>query len=479
MNTLLPNLNAAPISPATLSIPNFQAAPLSSDQSSQPSFTQALAKEVADRAANDNSNQVQAKQNSQNTPSAPTAPSAPNVPSAQNNQSTDNAQSTQDAQNSQASGSSSSTAPTTTATAKSTDKTKTDKQAADASAADKTSSDLLALVAASQADSKITPQQQAATMQAQPVAVPLTAQLVSTGGNGDGKGMSASGAIDVNGKSSKATLPDAWNAKAGADGMQGPADSAATANTDAANTSTANNPAALAQAAVKDVATGKTDAAAAQAAAGANAAPAAALNAKAGPDLQALGGTTAASNNNAMLNPGLQQIASTSPQSPAAAAAAGDKLTQTVGTTDWNTALGQKMVWMSSNGQQSATLTLNPRDLGPMQVTINVSKNQADATFVAANPEVKQALEAAMPKLREMMDQAGIQLGQANVSTGMPNQNQQAFNQPQSSSNSGNRGGNSGNGSGGQNGADIALSSVASAPAAGGSSGQGLVDTFV
>lgn len=477
MNTLQPNLNTTPISPAAMSIPSFQAAPLPSELSAQPSFTQALA------SANSNSNQVPANQNSQNTPtsasssssasSAPNAPSAPNVPSAQNNQSTDTAQSTQDAQNSQASASSTA-APATGKTAdKTADKTKTDKQTADASAADKSSSDLLALVAASQAgaDSKVTPQQQAAATQALPVAVPLTAQLVSTGGKGGGKGSNANGAIDVNGKAANTSLPDAWNAKAGADGKQTPTTDSITP----ADTNAANNPAALGQTATKDVAAGKADAAAAQAVAGANAAPAA-LTAKAGPDLQTLStGATAASNNNAMFNPALQQVASTSPQS---AAAAGDKLTPTVGTTDWNSALGQKVVWMSNNGQQSATLTLNPRDLGPMQVTINVTKNQADATFVAANPEVKQALEAAMPKLREMMDQAGIQLGQANVSTGMPNQNQQAFNQPQSSNNNGSRTANGGN-SGGQSGGDIALSSVAIAPASGGSSGQGLVDTFV
>jgi len=112
-----------------------------------------------------------------------------------------------------------------------------------------------------------------------------------------------------------------------------------------------------------------------------------------------------------------------------------------------------------------------------MQVVINVNKTQADATFIASNPEVKQALEAAMPKLREMMDQAGIQLGQANVSTGMPNQNQQAFNQPQGSGNSGNaaRGGNGNGGVNGQSGGAIGTVT----PAAVSSSGQGLVDTFV
>jgi flagellar hook-length control protein FliK len=97
---------------------------------------------------------------------------------------------------------------------------------------------------------------------------------------------------------------------------------------------------------------------------------------------------------------------------------AADKLTPPVGTPAWDQAVGQKVVWMVAGGQQSASLTLNPPDLGPLQVVLNVNNSQANATFVAAQPEVRQALEAALPKLREMLGDAGIQLGQANVSAG-------------------------------------------------------------
>ncbi|WP_076591601.1 flagellar hook-length control protein FliK [Herminiimonas arsenitoxidans] len=99
-----------------------------------------------------------------------------------------------------------------------------------------------------------------------------------------------------------------------------------------------------------------------------------------------------------------------------------NKLAPQVGTPDWNQALGQKVVWMVQGVQQSATLTLNPPDLGPMQVTLHVSNNQATANFTAHQPEVRHALEAAMPRLREMLNDAGIQLGQSNVSAGSPNQ---------------------------------------------------------
>ena len=101
-----------------------------------------------------------------------------------------------------------------------------------------------------------------------------------------------------------------------------------------------------------------------------------------------------------------------------------DKLHGQVGSAAWNQQLGQKVVWMAAGGAQSATLTLNPPDLGPLQVVLNVANDQATISFTSAQPEVRQALEAAMPKLREMMGEAGLNLGNASVSAGTSNQDQ-------------------------------------------------------
>ena len=99
-----------------------------------------------------------------------------------------------------------------------------------------------------------------------------------------------------------------------------------------------------------------------------------------------------------------------------------ESLAPRVGTPAWDNALGQKVVWMAAGAEQSASLTLNPPDLGPLQVVINVSNSHAEATFTAAQPEVRQALEAAMPKLKEMLADAGISLGQTSVGAGSPDQ---------------------------------------------------------
>lgn len=164
----------------------------------------------------------------------------------------------------------------------------------------------------------------------------------------------------------------------------------------------------------------------------------------------------------AQLQPGVLQ------QAAAAVAVPADKLTGRVGTPAWDQQLGQKVVWMAAGGDQSATLTLNPPDLGPVQVVLTVTNDQADAAFMSAQPEVRQALEAAMPRLREMMSEAGIAFGSATVSAGTP---EQQHNGERAAS-----GERRGNGQGG----GISGGEIAIAPAAGGRSRPSLsaVDTF-
>jgi flagellar hook-length control protein FliK len=171
----------------------------------------------------------------------------------------------------------------------------------------------------------------------------------------------------------------------------------------------------------------------------------------------------------APLNIGVLMAAQQQNPVQTAAAAATNNLTPYVGNPGWDQALGQKVVWMVSNAQQSASLTLNPPDLGPLQVVLNVSNNHATADFTAAQPEVRQALENAMPKLREMLSDAGIQLGQANVSAGTPNSQQGAYAQRESNRQT-SRGGKSDDVS--DSPVQISTSQVVTA-------GKGLVDTFV
>ena len=56
--------------------------------------------------------------------------------------------------------------------------------------------------------------------------------------------------------------------------------------------------------------------------------------------------------------------------------------------------------------------------MGKIEVSINLNGDQASAAFSAANPAAREALQDALPRLREILAQAGIQLGEANVNAG-------------------------------------------------------------
>jgi flagellar hook-length control protein FliK len=81
---------------------------------------------------------------------------------------------------------------------------------------------------------------------------------------------------------------------------------------------------------------------------------------------------------------------------------------------------------MVGGGQQTAELSLNPPDLGPLQVVISVSNDQASANFFSAQPDVREALEAALPRLRQMMSESGVQLSGFSVNSQAPNQGGQS-----------------------------------------------------
>ncbi|AOJ23108.1 flagellar hook-length control protein [Burkholderia cenocepacia] len=163
-----------------------------------------------------------------------------------------------------------------------------------------------------------------------------------------------------------------------------------------------------------------------------------------------------------------------SPAAGAIAAANAHVLAPHVGTADWTDALSQKVVFLSNAHQQSAELTLNPPDLGPLQVVLRVADNHAHALFVSQHAQVRDAVEAALPKLREAMEAGGLGLGSATVSDGGLASQQQQQNPQQTNA----YGQPSRRGNGGPSAVDAPVDAAQSAPVAARASRAGLVDTF-
>lgn len=83
----------------------------------------------------------------------------------------------------------------------------------------------------------------------------------------------------------------------------------------------------------------------------------------------------------------------------------------------WAEDIGSRMVWLIGRGESRAELVLTPPSLGKLGISIQVSGEQTTAHFVTSTAAARDALEQALPRLRELMQQAGINLGQTDVST--------------------------------------------------------------
>ena len=82
----------------------------------------------------------------------------------------------------------------------------------------------------------------------------------------------------------------------------------------------------------------------------------------------------------------------------------------------WGQALGQRVVFMANNQLQQAQITLNPEKLGPVQVKLHMDKEQqVHVTMTAQHGTTREAMENALPRLREMLEQSGINLGSVDV----------------------------------------------------------------
>ena len=80
------------------------------------------------------------------------------------------------------------------------------------------------------------------------------------------------------------------------------------------------------------------------------------------------------------------------------------------GQPEWGEAVGQRVLWMVANKSQVAELRLNPPELGPLEVKVRSDDDGLRLTFAAGNGAVREALEAAAPRLREMFQAEGLRL---------------------------------------------------------------------
>lgn len=81
----------------------------------------------------------------------------------------------------------------------------------------------------------------------------------------------------------------------------------------------------------------------------------------------------------------------------------------------WQEALGERILWMTDKNLMAAEIRVNPAHLGPLEICIQMEQDQASVHFATHDASVREAIEAAVPKLREMFGAREINLADINV----------------------------------------------------------------
>jgi len=91
-------------------------------------------------------------------------------------------------------------------------------------------------------------------------------------------------------------------------------------------------------------------------------------------------------------------------------------ITETLGKAEWNQSMSKQISWMASQHIRSAEIKLTPSNLGTIEVRVDMNDDKLNVVFSSRDIGVRDSVEQAMPKLREMMEEQGLELGDTNVS---------------------------------------------------------------
>ena len=69
-----------------------------------------------------------------------------------------------------------------------------------------------------------------------------------------------------------------------------------------------------------------------------------------------------------------------------------------------------QVLLMAGQGVKKAHLSLNPQELGPVEIRLAMQNDEVSIQLASTNAAVRDALEQALPRLREMFEQTGLKL---------------------------------------------------------------------
>lgn len=117
----------------------------------------------------------------------------------------------------------------------------------------------------------------------------------------------------------------------------------------------------------------------------------------------------------APLPPGIAQNVSEASLPSGAKATSLPAMSTAVGDPKWGDDFAGRIGILVDKGVSEAKLQLTPAELGRLEIKISTDGDQAKILFTVQNAAAREAIEQAMPRLREMLGQDGLQLAHSEV----------------------------------------------------------------
>lgn len=103
------------------------------------------------------------------------------------------------------------------------------------------------------------------------------------------------------------------------------------------------------------------------------------------------------------------------PAATGASVFGGQMLDAAAGQAEAAAKLGQRIQWMLGSNARRADIQIDPPELGSVQIQVSQEDRQTTVSFVTQNASARELIEQSLPRLREHLENLGIELADANV----------------------------------------------------------------
>lgn len=96
-------------------------------------------------------------------------------------------------------------------------------------------------------------------------------------------------------------------------------------------------------------------------------------------------------------------------------------LPQHLSNPEWSDDFNQQIIWLGQQKINNAVIKLNPQEFGPIEISIKMLNEETSISIMTHTTQVRDLVEQALPRLREMMTDQGLNLSQVTIES---NENQ-------------------------------------------------------